>query len=86
MLALAPFRRKAAGLPDLLNFAALVDDGIVLGKDGALMAGFFFRGDDTASATNSDRNYLTALVNNYLSRFGAGWAMWTDEARLESPG
>ncbi len=86
MLALAPFRRKAAGLPDLLNFAALVDDGIVLGKDGSLMAGFFFRGDDTASATNSDRNYLTALVNNYLSRFGAGWAMWTDAARLESPG
>lgn len=86
MLALAPFRTKAAGLPDLLNFAALVDDGIVLGKDGSLLAGFFFRGDDTASATNSDRNYLTALVNNYLSRFGAGWAMWTDAARIESPG
>lgn len=86
MLALAPFRRKAAGLPDLLNFASLVDDGIILGKDGSLLAGFFFRGDDTASATNSDRNYLTALVNNYLSRFGAGWAMWTDAARLESPG
>lgn len=86
MLALAPFRSKAAGLPDLLNFAALVDEGIVLGKDGSLLAGFFFRGDDAASATTSDRNYLTALVNNYLARFGAGWAMWVDAARLPSPG
>lgn len=86
MLKLAPFRTKAAGLPDLLNYAALIDEGIVQGKDGSLMAGFFFRGDDAASATNSERNYLTALVNNYICRFGAGWAMWTDAARLASPG
>ncbi len=86
MLALAPFRSKAAGLPDLLNYAALVDEGIVLGKDGSLMAGFFFRGDDAASATDSERNYLTAMVNTYLSRFGGGWAAWTDAARLQSPG
>lgn len=86
MLALAPFRRKAAGLPDLLNYAALTDEGVVLGKDGSLMAGFFFRGDDAGSATASERNYLTALVNNYLCRFGAGWAMWIDAIRLASPG
>jgi len=86
MLALAPFRSKAAGLPDLLNYAALVDEGVVLGKDGSLLAGFFFRGDDAASATNADRNYLTALVNNYLARFGSGWALWSDAARLPSPG
>ena len=38
MLALAPFRSKAAGLPDLLNYAALVDEGVVLGKDGSLIS------------------------------------------------
>lgn len=86
MLALKSFRSRAAGLPDLLNYAALVDEGIVLGKDGSLMAGFFFRGDDAASATDAERNYLTALLNNYLSRFGSGWAMWVDAARLPSPG
>lgn len=86
MLALAPFRSKAAGLPDLLNYAALVDEGIVLGKDGSLLAGFFLRGDDAASATDNERNYLTAMVNTYLARFGAGWAMWVDAARLPSPG
>jgi len=86
MLALAPFRRKAAGLPDLLNYAALVDEGIILGKDGSLLAGFVLRGDDAASATDGERNYLTALVNQYLVRFGSGWAMWVDAARLPSPG
>lgn len=86
MLALAPFRSKAAGLPDLLNYAALVDEGIVLGKDGSLLAGFFLRGDDAASATDGERNYLTVLVNQYLARFGAGWAVWVDAARLPSPG
>ncbi|EGN2600652.1 transporter [Salmonella enterica] len=86
MLKLAPFRSKAAGLPDLLNYAALIDEGVVLGKDGSLLAGFFFRGDDSASATESERNYLTALVNTYLARFGGGWASWTDAARVSSPG
>lgn len=86
MLALKLFRSKVAGLPDLLNYAALVDEGVVQGKDGSLMAGFFFRGDDAASATQSERNYLTAMVNQYLARFGSGWATWTDAVRLPSPG
>lgn len=75
MLALKSFRSKAAGLPDLLNYAALIDEGIVQGKDGSLMAGFFFRGDDSAVSTESERNYITSMVNTYLSRFGAGWAV-----------
>lgn len=86
MLALSPFRSKAAGLPDLLNYAALVDEGIVLGKDGSLLAGFFFRGEDSTSATASERNYVTALLNQYLARFGSGWALWVDASRLASPG
>jgi hypothetical protein len=38
MLAIRSFRDRAAGLPDLLNWAALIDDGIVQGKDGGLHA------------------------------------------------
>lgn len=86
MLALQHFRSKAAGLPDLMSYAALIDEGIVQGKDGSLMAGFFFRGDDAAVATPAERNYLTAMVNTYLARLGAGWALWIDAARLDSPG
>lgn len=86
MLNLKAFRSKAAGLPDLLNYAALISEGVVQGKDGSLMAGFFYRGDDNAVSTYTDRNYISAMVNNYLARFGAGWAVWVDAARLDSPG
>lgn len=85
MLALSHFRSKAAGLPDLLPYAALVDEGIIQGKDGSLIAGFFFRGDDAASATDTERNWLTAQVNNYLSKFDAGWAVWVDAGRIPTP-
>lgn len=86
MMPLAPFRSKAAGLPDLLVYAALIDEGIIQGKDGSLLAGFFFRGKDDASATNAERNFVTAMVNAYLARFGSGWYMWVDAVRISSPG
>src|SRR5688500_8516488 len=85
MQALSMFRSKAAALPDLLNYAALVDEGVVLGKDGSLMTGFWFRGEDADSASDSEKNYVSALVNTYLARFGAGWCAWIDAVRLPSP-
>ena len=86
MLPLERFQSKAAGLPDLLNYAALIDEGIVIGKDGSLLAGFFFQAPDAGSASNSERNYLAEQVNSYLAKFGSGWCMWVDAARLPSPG
>jgi type IV secretion system protein VirB4 len=86
MLSLKPFRSKAAGLPDLLNYAALIDEGVVLGKDGSLLAGFFFTPGDDASATDTERNYVSTQVNRYLTNFDSGWCMWVDAVRLPSPG
>src|ERR1700737_392301 len=45
MLALREFRSTAKGLPDLLNYAAVVDDGIILNKDGSLSAAWAYRGN-----------------------------------------
>lgn len=45
----------------------------------------FIRGDDPMSATDTERNYITGLVNTYLSRFHSGWAIWVDAIRIESP-
>jgi type IV secretion system protein TrbE len=84
MLRLKHFRDKAKGVADLLNYAALVDDGVVLGKDGSLLAGFYYRGEDAASLAASERNYIATRVNAALARFGAGWAFWIDAVRLPS--
>src|SRR6516162_9092174 len=75
---------RAPGTADLLGHAALIDDGLVLCKDGSLLAGFFFRGPDQESATPEERNYLTARVNAALSRLGSGFALWIDAVRLPS--
>jgi len=82
MLPLKVFRNTVRGVPDLLNWAALIGDGVVLGKDGSLLGGFWYRGDDIASSTEVERYNLTARVNAALSRFGDGWALWADAVRM----
>jgi type IV secretion system protein VirB4 len=79
---LQPFRSKAKGVPDLLNWAALVDAGTILNKDGSLMAGFFYRGEDSESSTDERRNQVSARVNRALARLGTGWAVWFDAVRM----
>ena len=54
----------------------------MLGKDGSLIAGWFFRGPDAAGMTASERNYLTARVNAVLARLGSEWAVWFDAVRM----
>ena len=82
MQALKTYRKKTKGVSDLLNWAALIDDGIVLTKSGALMAGFFYRGHDTMSSTASERNFFAGRVNATLTRLGSGWVTWHDAIRM----
>lgn len=84
MLALREFRSKAKALPDLLVYAALVDDGIVLGKDGSLMAAWEYRGDDLDSAGNDQLAAVSAQVNRAFARRGSGWMINVDATRVPS--
>ena len=84
MLNLKQFRDSAKGTADLLNYATLADDGLVLCKDGSLLGGFLFRGPDTASATPSELNYTTSRINAALARLGTGYALWVDSVRLQA--
>lgn len=86
MIPLQMFRSTAKALPDLLNYAALVDSGVVRGKDGSLLAGFFFRGEDAASSTTSELNWTTQRVNDALKDMGTGWVTWVEAGRVEAPG
>jgi type IV secretion system protein TrbE len=86
MLSLKQFRDRAKGAADLYNYAALVDEGLVLCKDGSLLAGFFYRGPDSQSATPAELNYLTRRLNAALAKLGAGFALWVDAVRLPTAG
>jgi hypothetical protein len=39
-------RSKDAGLADLLNYAAMVDDGVIVGKNGSFIVAWLYKGDD----------------------------------------
>ncbi|MDY0215037.1 MAG: conjugal transfer protein TrbE [Bacilli bacterium] len=82
MLNLKHYRDQAAGLPDLLNYAAMIEKGIMLNKDGSLTAGFFYRAQDISSATAMERNHIAAKMNHVLAKLGNGWAIHMDASRL----
>jgi type IV secretion system protein VirB4 len=81
LLDLSEFRTKARGFADLLNYAAVVADGIVLNKDGSLTAAWSFRGDDLDSASAGELAALSARVNGVFARFTSGWMMHVDALR-----
>ncbi len=81
MLQLQEYRSKAKGLPDLLGYAALIDEGIVLQKDGSFLAGFEFTGLDTASATFDELAFVSQQVSNALKLLGTGFMIHVDAIR-----
>ena len=84
MHALKEHRSPAPGLPDLLNWAAVVADGMVLNKDGSLMAGWFYQGQDLATVTPAERNRISGLVNGALATLGSEWMIHQDAIRVEA--
>ncbi|WP_422018725.1 conjugal transfer protein TrbE [Roseibium sp.] len=86
MVALKKFRHVAPSFSDLLPYAALVDNGIVLLKDGGLMAGWYFAGPDSESSTAFERNEVSRQINSVLARLGNGWMIQMEAMRIPSIG
>jgi type IV secretory pathway VirB4 component len=82
---LKEFRSHAQALPDLLPWAALIDNGVVLTKSGGLLAGFDFRGPDLDSATKEELAAVSARINAALA-LDDGWSLHVDATRIQSPG
>ena len=84
-LRLKKHRSTAAGLADLLNYAAVVDDGVIVCKNGAFMAAWFYRGADNASATDAAQELLSFRLNQALVHLGNGWMVHVDAVRRPVP-
>jgi len=78
-------RSTAAGFADLLNYAALVDDGVIVGKNGSFMAAWLYQGDDNASSTDAQREMVSFRINQALSGLGNGWMVHVDAVRRPAP-
>ncbi|MGJ4951467.1 conjugal transfer protein TrbE [Bradyrhizobium sp. HKCCYLS20291] len=81
MFNLAEYRRTNIRLADFLPWAALVDEGVVLNKDGSLQRSARFRGPDLESSVASELVAVAARLNNALRRLGSGWAIFVEAQR-----
>lgn len=84
-LKLKKHRSKDAGLADLLNYAAMVEDGVIVGKNGSFMAAWMYKGDDNASSTDEQREMVSFRINQALAGLGSGWMVHVDAVRRPAP-
>jgi type IV secretion system protein VirB4 len=78
-------RSKQSGLNDLLNIAAVVDDGVIVGKNGSFLAAWLYKGEDNASSTEEQREMVSLRINQALSNLGNGWMIHVDAVRRPAP-
>jgi len=78
---LREYRRSTTQLADFLPWAALVDEGIVLNKDGSFQRTAKFRGPDLDSAVPAELVGVAGRLNNALRRLGSGWAVFVEAQR-----
>ena len=83
---LREFRSEPKGFPDLLNYYALVDEGVLFNKDGSLLAAWWYAGPDMESATPNEMAVLSAQINGALRDLGNGWMIQADAIRKPAPG
>jgi type IV secretory pathway TrbD component/type IV secretory pathway VirB2 component (pilin) len=77
------FRHTGPSFADLLPYAGLVDNGVLLLKDGSLMAGWYFAGPDSreldqpSSATRSRARSTRSCLG-----LGSGWMIQVEAVRI----
>ncbi len=81
MKTLAPYRQASDGFVDLLNYAAVVDDGVIVNKNGSFMAAWRYAGADAESSGERDKEVVSFRVNQALAPLKSGWAVHVDVVR-----
>ena len=79
-------RRTEKGFADLIQAAAVVDDGVIVNKNGSFTASWLYEGEDNESATKQAREALSAAVNDAFKKLGSGFVLHIDSIRRVAPG
>ena len=85
MMRLREYQQRSARLCDWLPWGMLIEDGIMLNKDGAYMATVAFRGPDLASSTAAILMALRAQLNHAHKGLGSSWCLHVEARREPSP-
>ena len=74
-------RSAPAGVTDLLLWGFLVDDGVILQKDGSLLAAWSYHGPDLDSAIPEELTALSRHINDALLPLADDWILHVDAIR-----
>ena len=74
-------RTRPQGVAELLGWGFMIDDGVVLQKDGSLIAGWTFRGPDINAATPEELDALSRHLNDALLPYADDWMFHVDAVR-----
>jgi len=72
----------ARGVADLLGWAFMVDDGVVLQKDGSFLGGWRYRGPDLTAASPQEARAFSRLIADALLPAGDDWMWHVDAVRV----
>ena len=77
--------REYKKLKDRLSYyvpwVLLVDEGVILNKNGTLEKTFRYRGRDLDNATDEELEYIVVKINNVIKRFDNGWSIFVEARR-----
>jgi type IV secretion system protein VirB4 len=71
----------AKAFSDLLNWYGLIDNGVVLCKDGTVLAGWYLEGIDTEPMDGETVAAHTDILARVIGEFGEDDGFWVDLAR-----
>ncbi|MGL4788345.1 MAG: ATPase, partial [Cetobacterium sp.] len=78
------YRKLKDKLSYYVPWVLLLDEGIVLNKNGTLQKTFRFRGHDLDNATEEELNYVITKINNVIKRLDSGWSIFSEARRKQS--
>lgn len=83
MFKVKEYRDRQKSYGDLLDWFALVADGVVETTTGRYLASWYYRGEDLSSSTRDEMTVLSAQVNSVLREFDGGWSAHIDSISRE---
>lgn len=75
------YRYKAKGLADLLGYAVVVKEGIILLKDGSFLCSWRYQGVDSYADDTALLETLRRTINTTLGSLDNGWLLHADLIR-----
>lgn len=76
-------RDNKKGFANLLRYATIIEDGIILCKDGSLTVSYEYTCPDSDSSTDDEKDALVARLNQAIRGLGKGWMLQVDSIRSQ---